>query len=253
MSKIGFLQDLLRGVQKVLDESKAAPKAQTSATDADTAPGIVSLHKRMTMFLENGEWKQAEEYANRILDIEPEHAQAYVGLLCVEVHAKDEKELPSSIARLNSEQGVWIDTNKNFTNAMRFADDAFRREIIYAVASEQMKNEYYMVAAEGFKKLSGYRDSEAKIAECENQEQKRLKNAYDKAVEIGKKAIRLKELGIATNAFGKLGDFLDSHEQKEKFEKRLDMREKIYAAIIWSLSFMGLIFLMYSMVKIRAS
>ncbi|MDR1643721.1 MAG: toll/interleukin-1 receptor domain-containing protein [Clostridiales bacterium] len=133
MSKIGFIQDLLRGVQKVLDASKATPKSQTSATDTDGAtvpvPGIVSLHKRMSMFLENGEWKQAEEYANRILDIEPEYASAYVGLLCAEVHAKNESELPSSFLRFHPKSENEINANKHYVNAMRFADRDLRARL----------------------------------------------------------------------------------------------------------------------------
>jgi tetratricopeptide (TPR) repeat protein len=88
MSKVGFVQDILRGVKKVLDATKAAETSTAPAIDETTsvaAPSVESLMKRGHQFLEDSDWKQATRYFNRVLDIDPEYAPAYLGLLRAEV------------------------------------------------------------------------------------------------------------------------------------------------------------------------
>ena len=83
MGKVGATQDLLRGIEKLLGGGAAAedakPEQQTVVVKAE-APGVESLLKRADMFLEDGEWDNAKEYYNRVLDIDPECAKAYLGL-----------------------------------------------------------------------------------------------------------------------------------------------------------------------------
>jgi len=42
---------------------------------------IEPLMKRGWLFLEDADWKQATDYFNKVLDIDPEHAPAYIGML----------------------------------------------------------------------------------------------------------------------------------------------------------------------------
>ena len=77
MAKIGFLQDLTRGISKVLDADKKAetPKAAEGAAN----PNVDSLLKRGRMALEDGEWNSANGYFDRVLDADAECAAAYWG------------------------------------------------------------------------------------------------------------------------------------------------------------------------------
>ena len=116
MSKVGFMQDILRGVKKILDTSKSAEKTP-SATVAGTtpaAPGVESLMKRGKLFLEDSDWKQADEYFGKVLDIDPEYAPAYVGKLCAELKVQQE-ELLGNYKEPISEYN-------NFKKAIRFSD-----------------------------------------------------------------------------------------------------------------------------------
>jgi tetratricopeptide (TPR) repeat protein len=117
MSKIGFAQDLLRGVEKALNEKKLAP--ETSAAAA--APGVASLFKRGTLFLEDGDWKQAGEYFDRVLDIDPEYAPAYAGKLCAELKVHTEQGL--------GDHPTPISDMPNYKNALRFADADYRARL----------------------------------------------------------------------------------------------------------------------------
>jgi tetratricopeptide (TPR) repeat protein len=74
MSKVGFIQDILRGIKKILDADKSEEKASSSGAGtsaAPVAPGIESLMKRGKLFLEDSDWKQADDYFNKVLDIDP--------------------------------------------------------------------------------------------------------------------------------------------------------------------------------------
>ena len=57
------------------------------------APGIEPLMKRGYLFLEDADWKKADEYFDRVLDMDPEYAPAYTGKLCSELNVRDEAQL----------------------------------------------------------------------------------------------------------------------------------------------------------------
>lgn len=82
MSKIGFEQDLLHGIQKIL-------KNKQKNIDSNECPTSTpdSLLKRGRMFLSDCNWTSAENYYNRVLDSNPECAEAYVGKMCAEFQA----------------------------------------------------------------------------------------------------------------------------------------------------------------------
>ena len=66
------------------------------------------------MFLEDGEWTSADEYFEKVLDQEPENAQAYLGKLLAENKLRQKGELESL-----SEP---FDSNKNYMKVERFGD-----------------------------------------------------------------------------------------------------------------------------------
>jgi len=125
MSKVGFLQDILRGVKKILDASKSAEKtssATAAGVGAPAAPGVESLMKRGKLFLEDSDWKQANEYFDKVLDIDPEYAPAYIGKLCVELKVSREELLGDNKEPI-TEQG-------NFKKAVRFAESGYKAELL---------------------------------------------------------------------------------------------------------------------------
>lgn len=85
MAKIGFIQDLIRGIKKVLQKDAVKPAAQVvsqPATQTVAQSGGLStanLLRRGFNFLEERDWSFAEQYFNRVLDMDPENYQAYLG------------------------------------------------------------------------------------------------------------------------------------------------------------------------------
>lgn len=118
MSKIGFMQDLLRGVQKVMQQPTSAPQGVRveTATVETNAPGVTSLLKRAALFLEDGDTASAREYYDRVLDIHPECAEAYMGKVCAETGCRKESDLGT----LN----YCVDMRGDWQKAVRFASAA---------------------------------------------------------------------------------------------------------------------------------
>lgn len=98
MSKLGFMQDLVRGIKKICGKDERPAKvSQAAAAPVQAAAGASgtasSLLKRANIFLADGEWDRASEYAERVLDIDPENAEAYLVKVMVELEVKDRSEL----------------------------------------------------------------------------------------------------------------------------------------------------------------
>ena len=83
MAKIGFMTDIIRGLEKLLD------KNTSNINDDDSNP----LLKRAFIFLEDGDFYKANEYSERVLDQDPENAEAYLVKLMVDYEVKKKYEL----------------------------------------------------------------------------------------------------------------------------------------------------------------
>lgn len=135
MSKIGFMQDLLRGVQKVMQQPTSAPQGGRveTATVETNAPGVTSLLKRAALFLEDGDTASAREYYDRVLDIDPECAEAYMGKVCAETGCRKESDLGT----LN----YCVDMRGDWQKAVRFASAAQKQKYEGYMASVRARVE----------------------------------------------------------------------------------------------------------------
>ena len=87
MSKIGFIQDLIRGVNKVLDADKPKKEEtvhETVVVKNEGGANAQALLKRGNMALEDGDWKRADEFFEQVLNQNAECAEAYLGKFLVE-------------------------------------------------------------------------------------------------------------------------------------------------------------------------
>jgi hypothetical protein len=132
MSKIGFIQDLIRGIKKVLGAS--GPKEVNSET---TATGSVatnvtagSLLRRAFMFLEDGDWEKADDFCEQVLNMDPENAEAYLGKLMALLKVRQKEDL--------EKQEKPFGRNRNYQKAIKFSDESLRAELSkYADAAHQ--------------------------------------------------------------------------------------------------------------------
>ena len=128
MSKIGFIADLVRGIEKLVGKNEpqkaVAPAPQPvaySAAPAATA-NVDTLLQRVSMFIDDRDWDSANIYCEKVLDIEPTNGRAYFYKLLVEARVKNEGALQSYNTPLES--------LKAYKNAVRYADETTTAKLI---------------------------------------------------------------------------------------------------------------------------
>lgn len=182
MGKVGAMQDLLRGVDKIMGKGAvAAPAADTTAAPAPTVnPTVSSLLERAEMFLADGDWDNVDTYCEKVLDMEPKNGTAYLYKLMAELHTRRWGELA------NQEQP--FDGNSNYQKVQRFGDEALRGTLedytahikqrneenrlngLYTTARQRMdaalSEVEYKRAAEAFATIPNYRDADKLRDSC---------------------------------------------------------------------------------------
>ena len=180
MSKLGFMQDLIRGIKKIAyaDNPKATLVKETviSGGSSDTAP----LLKRAFMFLEDGEWDKADDFCEQVLNLDPECAQAYLGKLMAELQVRKQDDLKDCAEPFNN--------RNNYQKTVRFAGDRLKSALAGYIEHIKTRNENarldgiynraktamasantesaYKEAAKLFELVSDYMDSSALAQEC---------------------------------------------------------------------------------------
>ena len=187
MGKIGFIQDLIRGIEKVISQKE--DREQTTVEVSNNAP-YASLLKRAYIMIEDSEWQKADELLERVLDQNPECAEAYLGKLMIDLKVNKRENL-ATLDKL-------FEDNNNYQKIMRYCDDALRDEVNgyinaitetinnkkYTNALEQMKqaktSNDFLIAAEFFEEIKDYRDSGSLAKECwkkkEHYQEEEIKN-----------------------------------------------------------------------------
>ena len=173
MSKLGFMQDLIRGIKKLAAPEEAKTIVREYVQNAETTD-IVALLKRAKLFLSDGNWTSANEYCEKVLDNDPENSEAYLYKLMAELHIKKEDDIGSFSGTLKR--------NGNYKKIMLFCDEALKarmeeydRSCRYNYAVEVLKQNNYETAKKLFETMVGYKDAEHRMAECEEgiQQQKK--------------------------------------------------------------------------------
>ena len=131
MGKVGAMQDLLRGVDKIMGSDKSVPTPTATAVAASTGVTAESLLKRAQMFLEDKDSKLATEYAQKVLDIDPECADAYMVLLLATWGIGTWEEAGSNIIK--------VVQSREYKRARQFASGALADKLADA---ERLANEY---------------------------------------------------------------------------------------------------------------
>ena len=181
MSKIGFINDLVRGIRKVVADTDSQEKTvrESVAVNSGNA-NDESLLKRAFMFLEDGDWSAADEYCEKVLDIDPENAMAYLGKLMAECRACRMEDLQ------NCRQP--FDGSGNYSKILRFAEPKLIETLKGYIAHINERNENarltgiynravsamneanseneYKAAAEIFKTVPGFKDADSLVEKC---------------------------------------------------------------------------------------
>jgi hypothetical protein len=90
MSKLGFMQDLIRGIKKIIiTEQEKQPQKETVVVQQGYSGNVTALIKRGNMALEDGEWQKADDFFEEVLNQDAECAEAYLGKLLAKIHSSN--------------------------------------------------------------------------------------------------------------------------------------------------------------------
>ena len=172
MGKIGFIQDLIRGVNKVLNDTKSKQAVKetvivqqiNAAIEAQTNDIIAPLLKRAYIFLEDEEWGRANDYAEKVLDIDPENGEAYLLKAMISL---------TITTRYDLNRAPGIERDVNIQKAMRYGSDSLKNEIKGYIASTKAVEEERGKEKEAAEKA--LRRAKKKLADRKAAEEKRRK------------------------------------------------------------------------------
>lgn len=236
MSKLGFMQDLIRGIKKIIEAD--APKQTVKETvivganNAATTP----LLERVFLSLEDGKWQDANIYCEKVLDIDPKNAEAYLGKLMVELQVRNRKQLADCAEP--------FDDRDNYSKVLRFGDEALEKEMrgyithinernentrltgIYNSAKNAMSaantESAFKTAADTFATIPGFKDADTLAEQClEKAEICRKDAVYStaKSKMIGEKVASYEE---AIKVFQTISGWKDSDEQIYACQKKIE-------------------------------
>ena len=186
LEKIGALEDIVRGIEKVL-YSKKTDSTETKGSDPAN-PSTGSLLERAQIFLDNGVYEKAIEYSERVLDLEPKNGNAYM----IRLLADYKKNKTSDLRKI----GKSIQSNVYFISALQYGDDGQKNTLnkcLEDIAFDEKVNEYNLSVSE-------------------------MDSAFSKR--------DIDQMQEARIRFKSLGDFKDSSQLAQKCEETISMWEK---------------------------
>ena len=241
MAKIGFMQDLIRGIRKILQRDK--PKEMVKETvviDAGNA-NVTPLLERVFIFLEDGKWQEANTYCEKVLDIAPKNAEAYLGKLMAELQVRSRRQLADCTEP--------FDDRESYGKVIRFGDEKLEAEMrgyidhinernentritgIYDKALSDMRvaatESAFKVAAEKFKTITGFKNADELADQCFEKAEVCRKDAVYASARSHMNGNAVSGYEAAIEAFGTITGWKDAEEQIYVCQKRIEeIREK---------------------------
>lgn len=243
MSKLGFMQDLIRGIKKLISISAPNTVIKETVISNSNNASVEPLLERVSLFLEDGKWDDANIYCEKVLDIDPKNAEAYLGMLMAELKVGSRKQLANCAEP--------FDNSDNYKKIIRFGNEKLEAEMrgynssinernehkrllkIYNDAKTAMNiaktEEAFNKAADIFTTIPGFEDADNMVEIClNNAEICRKDEIYYLAIE----KMNHKTIGSLRNAiynFERIPGWKDADEQIDTCKKiieEIELKEK---------------------------
>ena len=171
MSKIGAVQDLVRGVIKLVGKKIEEKPVQVNAL----IPNLDIYFRRIDAALKKDSFERADWIADEVLSLDPNNAKAFYYKFLINNKFK-------SFDDLYKKKNYDLSKDENFNSALEFATGQYKEELeklynaynnrnskeLYAKALDFLDKKNYINAANIFKSIPNYLDSATKLKECEN-------------------------------------------------------------------------------------
>ena len=226
MGKVGAMQDLLRGIKKILPKETAPVVQQVqqvtqvvqAVQPAAGGANVNSLLQRAFMFLEDGDWKSADQYCEKVLDADPQNGEAYLGKLMAELNVRKREDLCT--------QKEMFDGKDMYKKIMRYGSETLKQEvagyncaILCHKAADKMKSAKTVWQYEQVKQMlidiRSFKDAEVLISKCDES----ISDIESHNEEIYQKASAMAANGDYLNSvitYSSILNYRDSFEQIKK-------------------------------------
>lgn len=224
MGKIGAMQDLLHGVEKLLGKTnEQAPKEQPVIVQS-SGPNVGALLDRGIMALEDGDWDKAKMFFDQTLNIDSRCGEAFLGLSMAEAHCADRDKYAKTYTDLHSTMSV----NRNVIRARKFSSE---------LSSWFTDLDSQVTEKEKLERMAQEKEEEEARIAREKEEEERIRRETDKthsnyqaaceAMQTATKENSLRHYRIAASYLSQIVDYKNSTELLEQCRKEIDEREQV--------------------------
>ena len=213
LGKVGATQDLLRGIEKLFGKNNEQKGAQ-SPTSIAAAPNTDALLRRGHLFLEDKDWENADTYFDKVLDLDPECAEAYLGKLLAQLRITSVNNILCDEIILPDDFGTAEELGY-YKKASRFGDSQIKQslqkvktavevKVVYDAACKKMKtaqtSDEFRQLADSFRQAEAfYRDAKNLITECTQMLEVFRENEKRYSILAEQLAKQTEELGLLQN------------------------------------------------------
>ncbi|MBD5103289.1 MAG: TIR domain-containing protein [Ruminococcaceae bacterium] len=164
MGKIGFLQDLIRGIEKIIGKSSHEKNLYANNQTGVVTTSDSLLERVFDEYLIGGHWDKAFETCDRVLDSEPKNARAFLGKFMAQLKVYEEDSL--RCAKQDYEQ------NENFQKAVQYSQPEYANKLmnylhstLYNLGKNSFNENDFLIAHDFFKR-SDYENSKEMQQKC---------------------------------------------------------------------------------------
>lgn len=177
MSKIGFINDIVRGIRKIIKKDEAQTAKKEAAVVDSVSQSVQALLERGYMALEDGEWSRADEFFEQVLNTDARNGKAYLGkFLAAEKKPDFDAVINTHIAAIANYSEEQLENEKSYFEK----NNHLSRAIQYGSSeiSDKFKDFYT--------KLS------ERVNEAKQQAEEQYEIDYQNAINCAKTVLKLK-------------------------------------------------------------
>ncbi len=234
LGELGFQQDLIRGIRKLISEED---KVQTSVGTATI--NVKGVTDRGFLFMEEKEWQRAQECMEKVLNENPRDAEAYLGKLMISLKVSRKEDLGKT--------DVLFGDDPNYLRVLRFGNEeqrTFVQNALNQVVLAQGEKEYQDIlkimnntidpnmlfdCATRLESLGDYGDAGEKAEECREKAKKakerQMSDQYDYYLPFAE-SDEEEKWKRALTFYASNKDYKDSERLAEVCRTKLEKRAK---------------------------
>ena len=214
MSKIGFIQDILHGIKKVLRKEEEQPKSAEPSGVTAKSNVLENLIRRIVMFIHDGDSKSAAEYCEKVLDQNMECGIVYYYKTLLECEVFSAADLIL--------KDVDFTGSKNFRHALSFSTGEEKEKLDFLARAWKFMGSFKSKSVYDLKTFSANCDkyldaNDAKILNKIIDKRIAEVNALERIYNSGLAELETKNYKSAIEIFKSLPEVYKDSEKQQQF------------------------------------